>query len=565
MRHSWLIAITADRNSIRQHVAADRRVTIHSLSDGRTVVVATTPDVVVREHDNVLTVEPVSDVTIASVDIITGRTRANRTLFSVPEVYWTDFEDNLLISGSLADLLPYVGSRGLLERSIVDHHVFRWSAGTRTYLEGVFHLLPGHELQWAGSSSAKVRQLQSLPDFVSGERRPVNRESAAIQIEALRQAVARRLKHTRSEDRAVLLSGGIDSSVIQMVIESLDKGSTLQTRSFILDTPDWLGEEEYCREAVRIFGTQHEYTRISPSDYPALLVDSISMLGRPFGHDSQPAYIGLFRSLGASGPTTLWSGEAADAIFGRTSSKPRYGYLPLPLLWALAIALRPVSPNKARGAQSTFRKMRALHDETNPDHLTNTQARFCDLDTVTRWFGERAVQEAMADRRNLAAQLAVPSSEIERVHMVSLFTSALYCASMDFQFAAAVGCTVLNPYLDEEVIRAVLRIDPEQRYFHEGRTKPLLKLALQERAGPDFVARSKRGGEIYNDLCGWMRDGVLADLVRSIERPGYVDLKSFQQKIEVPDWTTWDLLLMDLYKKHLRSFAPAQTKFGLAA
>jgi len=86
-----------------------------------------------------------------------------------------------------------------------------------------------------------------------------------------------------------------------------------------------------------------------------------------------------------------------------------------------------------------------------------------------------------------------------------------------------------------------------------GRTKPLLKLALQARTGLDFVSRPKRAGTFFTDLFAWMREGVLADMVRSIERPGYVDPKSFRQQIEAPDWTTWNLLLMDLYAKHLRS------------
>jgi asparagine synthetase B (glutamine-hydrolysing) len=566
MRHSWFIAVTDEPEAIGRRVAVNRKMVVRAIADGRTIVVATTPDVVVRENEGRITIDPIRNVTIASIDATTGQVQASRALLSVPEVYWTDSGDSLLLAGSLAELLPHLGSRRLLERSIVDHHIFRWSSGTRTYLEGVFHLLPGHELQWNGQGSATTRQIQSLREFISEERRPVNRTSASLQIEALRRAMARHLEYTRGEDRAVLLSGGIDSSVMQMVIEGLDKTSRLQTRSFILDTPEWLEEEGYCREAVAIFHTQHEYIRISPADYPGLLVDSIAMLGRPFGHDSQPASTGLFRALGASGPTTLWSGEGADAIYGRTTIKPRYGHLPQPILWALGIALQPFSPTKAQNARTTAQRMQAyLGGDTRPEHPMNTQARYCDLDTVTRWFGERAVEEAMTERRSLATLMAGPLSDIERVHVLSLFTSALYSASMDFQFAAAMGCTVLNPYIDERVIRAVLRIDPEQRYFYKGRTKPLLKLALQERTGRDFIARPKRGGGFYTDLCQWMRKGVLADMVRSIERPSYVDLKNFQQKLETPDWTTWDLLLMDLYAKHLRSVVAKNTALELAA
>jgi asparagine synthetase B (glutamine-hydrolysing) len=559
MRHSWLIAVTADPEAISRRVLPGRTITLRRLPDGRTIVIATTPDVIVRGDGDRIVVDPIRGVTIASIDTKTGQVRARRTLFSVQEAYWTATEGRLLLSGVLADLLPHVGPRQFSQHSIVDHHLFRWVPAERTYLDGVFQLLPGHELQWNGQGPGKTKQLQSGSDFTSDERRPLNRESVELQVEALRQAIAPQINRTVREDRAVLLSGGIDSSVLQMVMEGLDHSVPLQTRSFILDTPEWLDEQDYCQEAVRIFGTEHRYTRISPADYPKLLTDSISILGKPFGHDSEPGLTGLFKALGATGPTTLWSGEAADSVYGHWGANwinPHYGYLPRPLLWTLGIALHPFWPKKAQGALSTAQMMGALRrGESRPEHPANIQGRYCDFDTVTRWFGEQMIGEAMASRRELVTLLAGPTSELVRIQMIALFTSALYGASMDFQLGAAADCTLLNPYLDEGVIRAALRVDSAQRYIYRGKTKPLLKLALQERTGPDFVARPKRGGGFYTDLCAWMRDGVLADMVHSIERPAFADLKSFQQKLKTPDWTTWNLLLMDLYTKHLRSLS----------
>jgi asparagine synthetase B (glutamine-hydrolysing) len=564
MRHSWIVAITTEPEAVRSRIPADRAVTLRPLVNGRTIVIATTPDVVVREHNGQITIDPIEDITIASVDSVTGQTRARRTLFCVQEVYWTATRDELLLGGFLADLLPHVGSRRLVEQSIVEHHIFRWVSGERTYLDGVFHLLPGYELQWDGHGAATTRQFQSLQDFASDERRLISPESVSLQVEALRCAVAPRFERSRGEDRAVLLSGGTDSSVLQIVVEGLDKRRPLQTRSFILDTAEWLDEEKYCQEAVRIFATQHQYTRISPADYPALLVDTIASLGRPFGHDSQPGFTGLFRELGRTGPTTLWTGEAADSVYGHWGAnwiKPHYGYLPRPMLWAIGVALQPFAPKKAEGARSTAKVMSALKlDESEAAYPANIQGRYCDLDAITRWFGDRTVVEAMTERRHLVAQLTGPVPDVVRIQMIALFCSALYAASLDFQLGASAGCTVLAPYLDEGVIRAALRIDPDQRYIYQGTTKPLLKLALQERTGPEFVARPKRGGGFYSDLCAWMRKGVLADMVRSIDRPGYVDLKSFQQKLDTPDWTTWNLLLMDVYTKHLRSLAAFEKK-----
>jgi asparagine synthetase B (glutamine-hydrolysing) len=558
MRHSWILAVTAEPEAISTRLPAGRTIMRRPLADGRTILVAATPDVGLCEEGGRISIDPMSAASICSIETASGETHACRGIVGIPEVYWTGDAGNLLLGSSLAELLPLVSSRRLLEPSIVDHHLFRWLPGSRTYLDGVFRLMPGHELRWSGKGPATTRQLQKLCDLASDEHRPVNKDSVALQIEALRRSVARHLEKTRDGDIAVLLSGGIDSSILQMVVEGLQGASPLQTRSFTVETPEFQGDIDYCREAVRIFGTQHAYTRIRPAEFPALVIDSIAMIGRPFGHDSLPGFPALFRGLGSADPTTFLGGEAADSIYGNFTARlvrPRYGFLPVPVLWAIGTILRPIAPDRAHGAFATIHATRGLRDETGPSHPANSLSRYCDIDMVTRWFGEKTVKRAMTERRELMSLFAGPMSEIERVHMGALFTSSLMTASIELQFGAAAGCTVLHPFVDEGVIRAALRVDADQRYFYRGETKPMLKLALEQRTGPQFTRRPKRDGGFSHDLFGWMRDGVMADMTRSIERPGFVDAKSFQQKLEQPDWTTWNLLLMDLYTKHLRSVA----------
>jgi hypothetical protein len=48
-----------------------------------------------------------------------------------------------------------------------------------------------------------------------------------------------------------------------------------------------------------------------------------------------------------------------------------------------------------------------------------------------------------------------------------------------------------------------------------------------------------------------MRDGELSEMVHEIERPGFLSQDDFQMKIEDPDWFTWNLLNLDLFKKYV--------------
>jgi hypothetical protein len=48
-----------------------------------------------------------------------------------------------------------------------------------------------------------------------------------------------------------------------------------------------------------------------------------------------------------------------------------------------------------------------------------------------------------------------------------------------------------------------------------------------------------------------MREGELHEMVRAIERPGFLSQKEFTEKIENPAWFTWSMLNLDLVKKYV--------------
>lgn len=317
MRHSWIIAIASDLEAISRGVSAGWSATSCHLNDGRTVLIAATPDVSIRKHGGVFEIAPLMGVVIATVDATSGQIRAHRSILCVPEIYWINDSDLSLLGSSIAILLPFIKFPKISERSLVDHHLFRWVPGTRTVLEDVFSLLPGHELHWRGGMRIVVTQRESPCDCTVDERQPVDMVSARDQISALVRAVTPAVKHMRAEEQAVLLSGGIDSTLLQIALDLAGGALPRHSRSYLMeDTPSWSDESDYCREAVRLLGTQHQFTAIRPAEFPQLLIDSLAMLGRPFGHEAQPAVLGLFRALGRGSVTILWSGQGADAIYG---------------------------------------------------------------------------------------------------------------------------------------------------------------------------------------------------------------------------------------------------------
>jgi hypothetical protein len=43
----------------------------------------------------------------------------------------------------------------------------------------------------------------------------------------------------------------------------------------------------------------------------------------------------------------------------------------------------------------------------------------------------------------------------------------------------------------------------------------------------------------------------MQDMVRGIDRPGFIDPVEFENKLQNPDWFTWGLLTLDVFKKSI--------------
>ena len=54
-----------------------------------------------------------------------------------------------------------------------------------------------------------------------------------------------------------------------------------------------------------------------------------------------------------------------------------------------------------------------------------------------------------------------------------------------------------------------------------------------------------------SDLFESMRTGELSEMVRSINRPSFMERTDFEQSLSQPDWFTWNMLTLDLFMKYV--------------
>jgi asparagine synthetase B (glutamine-hydrolysing) len=485
---------------------------------------------------------------------------AYKTLLSVQQFFYTERDDALIFANNLDAIAGIARDKQIDPRAIPLHFIFRSVPGNLTYFAGISRLRPGEVLYRDGTNTRIVLRntLRTLLEGAHNTQR-AGPETVNEVFSQLRSTMAGYLRATSDPEAhwTMLLSGGIDSSVLQMAINTQLPPEARRTSHAYAPEVDRLAPEiSYTKTASALLGTEHTFVSVPTADYPALLMAAIRILGQPPHHESTAYELPLFDYIAKHRPGTeyLFSGQGADALHGlaiaeRIARALRYQHWPPALLYLLGPALRPISRSRANDAWRASAILRHLQTRDSPQYPANSQAAYTDWRMACRNFGQAEVREALAYRRQQQVEYLGSSDVIEETQTVDLLSDAYDTAGIDHQLALAFGQQVVFPYLDDISILAAFTVDARDRYFSGGRTKPILKRILETGPASSIVGAPKLGGGFQAELYGWMHHGILRDLVLGMNRPSFMSREDFRRIVAAPGWYTWNLLTFDLFQR----------------
>ena len=184
----------------------------------------------------------------------------------------------------------------------------------RTLLHGLRKLRPGHSLSFKLSGEHRLRrywQLDTAP--------PVDDLSEWEWIDAvhdeLRKAVARR-RAIADVPVGILLSGGLDSSLLVALLAEAGGGDLLTFSVGFEDEPEEKGNEFECSNLVAdLYGTQHHRFTIPNEEVLARLPEAIDNMGEPMVAQDAVAFYLLGEQVSQK-VKVVQSGQGADEVFG---------------------------------------------------------------------------------------------------------------------------------------------------------------------------------------------------------------------------------------------------------
>jgi asparagine synthetase B (glutamine-hydrolysing) len=484
-----------------------------------------------------------------------------KTLLAVPQLYYYVSSAGIICSDRLRCLVNIMDQVELNQDVLPMHFLFRSIPGDLTYFCNIRRMLPGQLLRWTdGELEFSLLQDLHLDDSGLSFARPDTHALDAL-YESLHDVIRSYVVQIEAsgQDLANLLSGGVDSSIVQSIINAESSKLPAHSISYATRTPSFEFEIEYAQQASQLFGTEHIFVDYYPEDYPGLLTRAIDNLAQPPVLETEPSMLAVAEFVEQTGIPArfFFSGQGADGLLGLEGARKLKGLnylgkIPKAALFlkGVGLLLKPITPY----SQRLLKGAEILASTNNPQadvSPLNTIAVYVNPDIVRRCFGDQALRTTLEYRRDLAAQYLNSDHYLEKVYVIDLLTDAYEVALQRYQLFLAHRQEQLHPFLDEDVIRVGFAFHPSVRYIKGFQNKYVLKKILEQKTG-STVARKPKGFSIFeHDLYAWMQTGPLRPLVQDIQLPGFLSRADYDQLMQRPSYFLWGLLTFDIFVKRI--------------
>lgn len=503
---------------------------------------------------------------VACISKMTAQFTVYQTLMAMPQLYYMRLDDGGLVCAThIHCLLALLDEVQINPDVLPMHMMFRLVPGPQTYFHHVRRLFPGQMLKWHNGHLvvSLARDLRLAVDRPTYDRL----DTAAVEAwyEQMGAIMGAYLASIGQNGGHVgnLLSGGVDSSLLQLLInEHWARPEQPPSFSFAVQAADFQFEIEYARAASQQLDTRHTFIPVTAQEYPDLLQKTIEILGHPgLYNESIPCNLALAAHVASDAPQIEYfiAGQAADALYGVHEAR-KIALLQIArripgsrtVLQILSALLSGWAEKKAHGLGQVADMLAQVNTPHSLLSPTNYVAVATDLDWMRRCFDDQTLTRILDYRLDLETDYLDSASILEKTQVIDLLTAGYEPAVVVHQLFASWGRQLVQFYLDEEVIRAAMAFSPRVRFLKGLNTKPLPKMALTRHSCAVLTQKGKGGTAFNQDLYAWMKQGVLQDMVRAVERPSFLSQSDFEQLIEYPDCFLWNVLTWDLFVKWVR-------------
>ncbi len=251
------------------------------------------------------------------IEADTAGLRVRRDPFGCVPLFVTQRDGVVWFATRLQLLLPLFESARISSEALTAYACLSWVPSPLAAVEGIFAVSAGSEIRFSSSQSVAAARRWHEWQLTETE---ISDEAAAIaQLRhLLQQAIEAQAADLSNEPVGVLLSGGLDSSVVAALLVR----AGVQVRAFALDFGAYGQSELPFAESV----AQHLQIPLvkvdaTPRRIRRALVATAQALDQPFG-DGVTVPLYLLNEAASREVSVIFNGEGGDQLFAGWTNKP---------------------------------------------------------------------------------------------------------------------------------------------------------------------------------------------------------------------------------------------------
>lgn len=421
-----------------------------------------------------------------------------RDRFGIKPFYYADVRGTFVFASEAKALLPFLPQIATDTRALAEYLTFQYTLGEHTLFDGVYQLLPGHQLT-LNAGGRRVERFWDVRYEIDWDHAPgyFQRRLHELVEDSLHL-------HLRSDvPVGSYVSGGIDSSLIHILALRGAPQNALAFHGRFTEHPGY-DESAHARAACDLSGGELHVLDITAEDFRRHLGDVIYHLDYPVaGPGSFPQY--MVSQLAASHLKVVLGGQGGDEIFGGYA---RYvlAYLEQCLSAAIdgtyrngnyVVTIESIVPNL--GLLREYKPMmkefwrQGLFDPLDARYFRLID-RSSDMEGEIDWeaLDKRRVFEDFATIFNNAANVRKEAYFDKMTHFdFKCLLPALL--QVEDRMSMAHGLESRVPLLDHPIVEFAATV-PADVKFKNGSMKHLLKTVFGADLPPQIVARRDKMG-----------------------------------------------------------------------
>jgi len=377
--------------------------------------------------------------------------------------------------------------------------VFRYIMPPHTLYKNIFHLPPGSTL-FLKQKERKyyIAEHEIYIPPLSGST-SVN-ESQVAQIAADHISELLQILAPHQEKLAVLLSGGLDSSILFKMCQNLYNTTETYSTGYPFEDPELNVEKNYAITASKAFGTSHTYYSATHKDYLDGVIKSISCAEMPIHHMQSALLFMLFESGIPEEKKFIINGEGGDGQWGRDTHYQLYLSYKTPVISA-AHALRKFNLiPKFMQLSHTIKKGRNLMAAidtvqrrtvplSDPDNIVWSSIKYGDEEWVCSYF--QVKREEIIRFRYNTLQPYYDRNLYDLVSLMGLLGYVPITTSIWSKLAESCKRIIIYPYLSLNVVDYAYSLPWDMK---SRKRKNVLRSVAHHLNIPDFIINRPKTG-----------------------------------------------------------------------